>query len=174
MKIITNGSRIEFWNEETNEMIMYIDYLTDECIWYFNNSDVITITKDMDLFKLLKNIMSQQYKFSNGEVLNSYKKNNKLVWYSDCYYNPDNEWSRNSVSYLTIEFVDGIFKLKCTKPLDDIIDRETKSHVIGFSPLGNGKYTKNIASGLTLQDDFVIMVYQELLKREKVKELHRK
>ena len=174
MKIITNGSRIEFWNEEANEMIMYMDYLTDECIWYFNNSDVITITKDMDLFKLLKNIMSQQYKFSNDEVLNSYKKNNKLVWYSDCYYNPDNEWSRNSVSYLTIEFVDGIFKLKCTKPLDDIIDRGTKSHVIGFSPLGNGKYTKNIASGLTLQDDFVIMVYQELLKKEKVKELHRK
>ena len=64
--------------------------------------------------------------------------------------------------------------LKCTKPLDDIIDRGTKSHVIGFSPLGNGKYTKNIESGLTLQDDFVIMVYQKLLKREKIKELRRK
>ena len=174
MKKIINGSRIEFWNEETNEMIMYIDYSCDECIWYFNNSDVITITKDMDLFELLKNIISQQYDFNNNEVLKSYKKNNKLVWYSDCYYNPDDEWSRNSVSYLTIEYLDDIFTLKCTKPLDQIIERKNRSHVIAFSPLGNGKYTRNIESGLTLQDDFVTMVYQKLLGKEKVKELLRK
>ena len=55
-----------------------------------------------------------------------------------------------------------------------MIDRALSSHVIAFSPLGNGKYTKNIESDLTLQDDFVMMVYQELLNREKVKELHRK
>lgn len=174
MKKVIKGSRIEFWNEETNKIIMYIDYSTDECIWYFYNSEVITITKDMDLFELLRNIILQQYDFDNNEVLKSYKKNNKLVWYSDCYFNPNDEWSRNSVSYLTIEYLDGIFTLKCTKPLDNIIDRGESSHVIAFSPLGNGKYTKNIESGLTLQDDFVIMVYQELLKKEKVKELHKK
>ena len=174
MKKVIKGSRIEFWNEETNKIIMYIDYSTDECIWYFYNSEVITITKDMDLFELLKNIISQQYKFNEDEILKSYKSDNKLIWYSDCYFNPDDEWSRNSVSYLTIEYIDGVFKLKCTKPLDNIIDRKEKSHVIAFSPLGNGKYTKNIESGLTLQDDFVIMVYQELLKKEKVKELHKK
>jgi len=171
MRKIINESRIEFWNEETNEMIMYIDYPTDECIWYFNNSEVITITKDMVLFELLKNIISQQYEFNEEEILKSYKSDNKLIWYSDCYFNPDDEWSRNSVSYLTIEYIDGVFKLKCTKPLDDMIDRGTKSHVIAFSPLGNGKYARNIKSGLTLQDDFVQMVYQKLLKKEKVKEL---
>ena len=174
MRKIINGSRIEFINVDTNEMVMYIDYPTDECIWYFNNSELITITKDMDLFELLKNIISQQYKFNEDEILKSYKSDNKLIWYSDCYFNPDDEWSRNSVSYLTIEYIDGVFKLKCTKPLDNMIDRKEKSHVIAFSPLGNGKYTKNIESGLTLQDDFVIMVYQELLKKEKVKELHKK
>ena len=72
------------------------------------------------------------------------------------------------------EYLDETFTLKCTKPLDNMFDRSEKSHVIAFSPLGNGKYTKNIESGLTLQDDFVIMVYQELLKKEKVKELHKK
>ena len=117
MKKVIKESRIEFWNEETNKIIMYIDYSTDECIWYFYNSEVITITKDMDLFELLRNIILQQYDFNNNEVLKSYKKNNKLVWYSDCYFNPNDEWSRNSVSYLTIEYLDGIFTLKCTKPL---------------------------------------------------------
>ena len=171
-KVVTD-TKISFY-DNSNTAIMYIDYLADECVWYFNNNEVITITEDMELFELLKSIMSQQYKFNDDKILKSYKSNNKLIWYSDCYYNPDDEWSRNSVSYLTIEYIDGVFKLKCTKPLDNMIDIKEKSHVIAFSPFGNGKYTKNIDSGLTLQDDFVIMVYQELLKREKVKELHRK
>ena len=174
MKKKINGSRIEFWDEETNKIIMYIDYPADECIWCFSDSNEITITNDMELFEPIKQFMSQQYIFNEDEDLKSYKNNNKLVWYSDCYYNPDNEWSRDSVSYLTIEYIDGIFKIKCTKPLDEMIDRKDKSHVIGFSPLGNGRYTKNVKSGMTLQDDFVIGVYQELLKKEKAKELHRK
>lgn len=57
--------------------------------------------------------------------------------------------------------------------MDEIIDRKNKSHVIGFSPLGNGRYVKNIETGLTLQDDFVQQVYQKLLKNEKVKKLHK-
>ena len=172
MKKIINGSRIEFYNNELDEIVMYIDYSTDECIWYFSDSNEITITDDMELFEPIKELMSQQYIFNDYEVLRSYMNNNKLVWYSDCYYNQDDEWSRNSVSYLTIYYMDDNFKIKCTKPLDEIIDRGDKSHVIGFSPLGNGKYTKNIKTGLTFQDDFVINVYQKLLKKEKVRELH--
>ncbi len=172
MEKIINGSRIEFWNE--NKIVMYIDYFTDECVWYFNSDDEIKITEDMELFKLLKDIMKNQYIFGDDEVLKSYKENNKLIWYSDCYYNPNDEWSRKSVSFLTIEYLEGVFILKCTKPLDQIIERKNRSHVIAFSPLGNGKYTKNIESGLTFQDDFVIIIYQELLKKEKAKELKKR
>lgn len=172
MHKVVNETKISFYDDSNNE-IMYIDYPTDECIWYFYNSEVITITKDMDLFELLRNIISQQYDFNNNEVLKSYKKNNKLVWYSDCYYNPDDEWSRNSVSYLTIEYVNGVYKMKCTKSLDQIIDRKNKSHVIVFSPLGNGRYAKNIETGMTLQDDVVQQVYQKLLKNEKVRKLQK-
>lgn len=173
MKKVINGSSIEFWNEEKNEKVMYIDYSTDECAWYFHDSSEITITKDMELFELLKALMSQQYEIDKNEILYSYKNNNKMIWYSDCYYNPDDEWSINSVSYLTIEYVNGVYKMKCTKPLDEIIDRKNKSHVIVFSPLGNGRYAKNIETGLTLQDDFVQQVYQKLLKNEKVRKLQK-
>ena len=169
MKKVIKESRIEFWDEETNKIIMYIDYSTDECIWYFSDSNEITITNDMELFEPIKELMSQQYIFNDDGVLKDCKDNNKLIWYSDCYYNPDNEWSRDSVSYLTIECIDGGFTLKCIKPLDNMIDRASSLHVIAFSPLGNGKYTKNIESGLTLQDDFVINVYQKLLKENKLK-----
>ena len=172
MHKVINGTKISFYDDSDNET-MYIDYSSDECVWYFNSSEVATITEDSALFEPIKNIMLQQYEFDNNEVLHSYKDDNKLVWYSDCYYNPDDEWSINSVSYLTIEFIDGVYKLKCTKPLDEIIDRKNKSYVIGFSPLGNGRYAKNIETGLTLQDDFVLQVYQKLLKNEKIRKLHK-
>lgn len=172
MHKVVNETKVSFFDNSDNE-IMYIDYPTDECIWYFNNSEVITITKDMELFELLKALMSQQYEIDKNEILHSYKNNNKMIWYSDCYYNPDDEWIINSVSYLTIEYVNGVYKMKCTKPLDEIIDRKNKSHVIVFSPLGNGRYAKNIETGLTLQDDFVQQVYQKLLKNEKVRKLQK-
>lgn len=171
MKKVILENRICFLDEDTDKVIMYIDYSTDECIWYFNSSDVITITKDMDLFNPLKNLMNNQYVFSNTEVLKSYKFDNKLLWTSDCYYDPDDEYSRNSVSFLMVKYEDDVLKLKCIKPLDEIIDRKNKSHLIVFSPMGNGKYAKNIATGSTLQDDFVIMVYQELLEKNKVRKI---
>ena len=169
MKKVIKESRIEFWNEETNKIIMYIDYSTDECIWYFSNGNEIIITEDMILFEPLKEIMNNEYSFNEQEVLKSYKNNNELVWYSDCYYNPDDEWSRNSVSYLSIIYKNNVMKVRCINPLDKFLDKNDVSHIIAFSPLGNGKFAKNIDTGLTLQDDFVINVYQKLLKENKLK-----
>ena len=70
-------------------------------------------------------------------------------------------------------YIDGSFKMKCTKSLDEMIDRKDKSHVIGFQTLGNGNI-KNIKTCLTSQVEFVINIYQMLLQKEKVKELCRK
>ena len=58
----------------------------------------------------------------------------------------------------------------CTKPLDEVIDREQKFHCICFSPCGNGIYAKNNSNGLMLQDDFILEVYHKLLKK-KIKKL---
>ena len=164
-------TKISFYDDSNNE-IMYIDYSIDECIWYFKNNRIII--KDTDeLFEPLKAIFLNQYEFNDNEILKSYKNSNELVWYSDCYYNPDDEWSRNSVSYLKILLSNNEFQLQCIKPLDNIVDRKDKSHIICFSPLGNGKYARNIETGLTLQDDFVINVYQKLLRKDKVKDLRK-
>ena len=170
MKKIINNNKIFFYDNNDNE-IMYMDHSLDECIWCFNSNDTITITEDMELFKYLISLMNQQYTFSTEQILRSYKNDNKLVWYSDCYYNPNDEWSIKSVSYLNI---DNSFKLWCVKPLDEIIDRKQAFHCICFSSLGNGEYTKNNLTGTTLQDNFVTMVYQQLLKQEKIKRLSNK
>jgi hypothetical protein len=157
---------IYFYDDEGNEM-MYINYSTDECIWYFQSESIINITKDMELYNLLNNFMNNNYAFSD-DVLQNYQDENNLIWYSDCYYNPDDEWSMASVSCLHIVRKDACFEIRCTKKLDEIIDRSHKTHGICFSPLGNGKYSQNLQTGLTLQDDFITCIYQPLLNINKV------
>ena len=166
MKQIIKGKTIIYFDDEDNQ-IMYMDYSTDECLWYFNSENIITITPDMELYNLLDSFMSNYYEF-NDDILFNYKDANQLIWYSDCYYNPDDEWSVSSVSCLHIERKQSCFKIWCTKELDKIIDRPNKFYGICFSPLGNGKYSKNIVTGLTLQDDFVTQIYQPLLYKNKL------
>lgn len=145
--------------------IMYLDHSTDECIWYFHSDSIIKITQDMELYSLLEDFMKQDYIF-NDEILKNYKDKNKLIWYSDCYYNPEDEWSLESVSCLNIEKKDNYFNIWCTKKLDEKINRPNKTYGICFSPSGNGKYSKNLHTGLSLQDDFIILIYQKLLKNK--------
>ena len=166
MKKIIIDKTIYFY-DDNNKEIMYIDYSSDECIWFFHSKSIINVTEDMELYSLLDNFMNNYYEFSDDVLLN-YKDKNHLIWYSDCYYNPDDEWSIASVSCLNIERNDFCFRIKCTKKLDEIIDRSHKNFVICFSPAGNGKYSKNLNTALTLQDDFVTHIYQPLLNKNKV------
>ena len=161
------GKTVYFYDEDENE-IMHIDYSIDECIWYFNSSNVIKITEDMELYNLLDVFMKQNYVFGK-ELLQNYKDNNKLIWYSDCYYNPDDKWSVDSVSCLNIEKKDNCFNIWCTKKLDEKINRRNKTYSIILSPLGNGTYSKNCNTNCTLQDDFVVFIYQQLLSKKLVK-----
>ena len=166
MKKIIQDKTIYFY-DGTNEL-MYIDFSRDECIWYFNSDNIIKITKNMELYKLLNDFMNNSYEF-NDNILKNYKDKDKLIWYSDCYYNSTDEWSIASVSCLTIERKDSYFEIRCTKKLDKIIDRINKTYGICFSPAGNGKYSKNKINGYTLQDDFITTIYQPLLNNKVLK-----
>ena len=169
MKKMVEGTKVSFCENE--QELMYIDFFADECVWHFDGSDEITITSEMDLYEPIKGIMDAQYEFG-GSSLNDFKDDNSLVWYSDCYYDPDNEWSRQSVSFLVITRKDKAFTIKCTKPLDSILTRKKKDHYIAFSPCGNGKHAININTGSSLQDDFVVTVYQKLLDDDRCRTLH--
>ena len=96
MKKIIKGKTVYFY-DDNNEEIMYIDHSTDECIWFFNSEKVVRINKDSELYELLNDLMDNNYEFQNDELEN-YKDENTLTWYSDCYYDPDDEWSLASVS----------------------------------------------------------------------------
>lgn len=166
MKKIICDKTICFFDNEDKE-IMYLDYSCDECIFGINTSEKIIISKDMELYPLLEEFMKQDYVFGNEELQNK-KSAKKLIWYSDCYYNPDDELSISSVSCLNIEQKEDYFEIWCTKKINEILKRKTNRYVVAFSPCGNGNYSKNKESGLTLQDDFVTMIYYNLMNKNKV------
>ena len=91
-----------FFHDDENHEIMFIEHSLDECIWYFYSNDVIVVSPDMELYDLIAKFMSQNYVFGDA-ILENYKDNNSLIWYSDCYYNPDDDWSVASVTCLHIE-----------------------------------------------------------------------
>lgn len=169
MKKIIIGSRVSFLDDDEMEL-MYIDYPTDECIWFFNSSDEIAVGEEDEIYYFLDYLMNQHYTFDEG-LLRNQKNDNELIWYSDCYYDLNNKWSINNVSYLTIIKDNNSFKLKCTKPLYDTVKRVKETHCICFSPMGNGRYAKNMETGMTLQDDFVMNIYRQLLNKDKIKVL---
>ena len=161
MQKVIKDKEIYFY-DNNNNLIMCLDYRRDDFVWYFNTNEAIKITNDMEIYSLISNFMNEDYIF-NDELLKSYKDKNKLVWYSDCYYNPDDIWSVESVSCLNIERKDNYFKIWCTKKLDERINRSNKTYSIAFAPLMNGVFSRNVNTGLTLQDDVVTMIYQPLL-----------
>lgn len=168
MQKIIKDSNIYFY--DNNNIIMSMGFQFDEFIWTFYNNKVISITRDSEMFDLLKYIMKNDYIFENSD-LKCTKDAKELIWYSDCYYNPDDEFSKKSVSYLTIKYENDEFNIWCTKPLDMIVDRKQKLHVIAFSSAGNGRYSKNTETESTLQDDIIINVYNKLLEKNKCKRL---
>lgn len=165
MNKVIKGKTVYFY--ENDKEIMYIDHSTDECIWFFNSNEVIEVKKDNELYELLNNLMSNNYHFAADE-LNSHKDETNLTWYSDCYYNPDDEFSLASVSCLNIKRQGDTFLVWPTKKLDEMLDRKNKTYGVCFSPAGNGKYSKNIEKGTFFQDDFITMIYHRLLEMNKV------
>lgn len=158
-----NDGTIYFYDDMNNE-IMYIKFLGADCVWYFKTAKKIKITKDMELYSLLNNFMNNRYIFGHSQ-LQDYKDETKLIWYSDGFYDPHDAWSVASISCLKIEKNENCFNIRCTKKLDEIIDRPSKTYGICFSPAGNGKYSQNVNAGSTLQDDFITQIYQPLLNK---------
>ena len=167
MKQVIRNDNIYFYDEDGFE-IMSIGFYMDECVWIFNTNKEIKVIKDISLFCLLDDFMNQEYIFSNN-ILQNYKDSNYLLWYSDCYYDLDDEASIMNVSSLTIKRKDDCFYLLPEKAIDNRLNKITKTYCISFSPAGNGQYSKNLKTFNTLQTDFVNLIYHGLLESKSLK-----
>lgn len=167
MEKIIDKSKISFYENECE--LFNFNFIGDEFVLVMNTNKIIEIDENEELYELLNRLFAQNYDFGEN-FLNDRKSNNELVWHSDCYYNPNDDLSLNSISCLYITFDSKKYNIWCERPIDKILGKTKSNYCICFSTMGNGRYSRNIETGLSLQDDFVLYVYYKL-KNSKTKKL---
>jgi len=171
-KIINQGGNMEINRDVQNRKLYIVDNdeillqtgkLGADFVIHFHTKDKVVITKELDefLYLNLKQILKNNYFFGNDPL--SYQTDNKIVWFSDCYCNIEDEEERSRISRLIIEYIDNSIELSYENQFYENYNIN-RDGVIAFSPAGNGFYSRNKKTGLTFQDDIVWAFYQTLVK----------
>lgn len=148
-----------------NNCILEMKFISDEFVVIINTDDKITITKELDpyFYNHLSRFMENRYIFNNPY---SSKTPTKLVWLSDQYIDVDKPNGYDLVNRLVIEKVDDSFQIYYYNPFFKQLGIKKASHLIAFSPAGNGNNSKNIETERDLQTEFVSMVQDIFYKKE--------
>lgn len=148
---------------DNNEILLKTGRLGAEFIIHFYTKNKVIITKELDeyLYLNLKDLLENNYFFRHSDL--SYQKDNKIVWFSDCYCDIEDEEERSRISRLIIEYTDNQIELSYENPFYEKYNIN-RDGVIAFSLAGNGFYSRNEKTGLTFQDDVVLTFYQTLMK----------
>ena len=137
-------------------------------VWAFSKN--ITKTKPLIIpkeeneifYSNLEWFMNQSYIFKGVNSKYNKKTDNEFVWLSDSMFMSGTD----ETPRLSIRKIEDSFIINYSNPL---LERNNISHgaVIAFAPAGHGQYAKNIETGNSLQDDF-IMVYRSTLENRKI------
>lgn len=159
--------------DDNDKEIMEIGFPGSDCWWFFANANPVDITKDMEIYDLIADLMDQDYDFPPYQTFIGEKTPDKLVWYSDCYCNPSDQSSVDKVSCLTIQRIGEIFRLQCANKTFDGHGKTNYQRGVGFGACGNGgRVAINKKTGMNLGDDFIRKInnpLQGLTRRPKSK-----
>lgn len=159
--INVNNEVIEYIVDD--KIIIQMYYVGDEFVWILHSKNIV-INNDSELYNELCNIMNNNYIFQDN--IPSFKKFDMLVWLSDQYCDVDDIESINRVNRFIIKKLNDSFLISVSNPFCEENNINKNSYLVSFSPLFNGFYSRNLDSGLTLQDDFCMM-YHNLLNMNK-------
>ena len=148
---------------EDDKIIIEMFYMADEFVWVLYSKNII-VNNDCELYEEICKIMNNNYIFQDN--IPCFKKKDMLVWLSDQYCDIDDIESVSRVNRLIIKRFNDSFLISVSNPFFEKNNINKSSYLVSFSPLFNGFYSRNIESGLTLQDDFCIM-YQNLFDKKR-------
>lgn len=147
--------------DENENILLEQKYIADEFIWIIYNKQVIINKNENETFyDELNKIMNNNYIFQKN--IPSSKTKEKLIWLSDQYCDLEDEESLSKINRLIIQKINDKFIIKIENPYLEKNNLLKNINIISFSPSGNGYYTKNLDTGLTLQDD-ISLIYQNLI-----------
>lgn len=151
-----------------NELLLAFYYLAGEFVCDFCSSKPLVISKEenIDLYNKINSIMDNNYIFDDKNI----KTQNKLVWQSDQSKNKNTSSLKNK---FIIEKFDELYKISCSNQ-----QHSNYSKIIVFSIKGNGRYSLNLETGSTFQDDMEMVFFQSFTTeygiKEKIKSLFKR
>ena len=156
-----NNKIVELVNDN-DELLLEQQYYADEFLWIIRTKEPIILQRESNetFYDELCEIMNNEYIFQEG--IPTIKTKDKLVWLSDQYCDISDEEALKRINRLVIERINDTFKISVYNPMLEELNVRKNINVIAFSPLFNGYFSRNTKTGLTLQDDMV-MIYQKLL-----------
>lgn len=175
MELVRDKPNYKIIINNNNNKIIEMYFIADEFCFIVNTNDIIYIDESFDeeFYNGLKKIMDSDYEFGFPSELTS-KINNKLVWYCDIYGDVEDKSITDRNSRLHIELVDKVFKIWAENPMYKKLNLDNKSHLITFSPGGNGQKAVNKQTYSNLQDELVINLFVNILNsKEKTKKLNK-
>ena len=167
MEIKRDSRNRKLYIIDNDEILLQTGKLGADFVIHFYKKNKVVITKELDeyLYLNLKGLLKNNYFFNNDPL--SYQTDNKIVWFSDCYCNIEDEEERSRISRLIIEYVDNQIELSYENPFYEKYNIK-RDGVIAFSPAGNGFYSRNMKTDLSFQDD-IIMAFNKTMMCEYIK-----
>ena len=160
----TNQQIIYILNDE-NIIVSKLHFIPSFFLWEIYTKEPIIITNETDeiFFNNLNWLMTNSYDFANKY---SRKSQNELIWFSEQCFNIENEKQCEIVSRLIIRKVNETFYISYNNPFFEK-NNIKRNGIISFSPNGNGFWSKNLATGSSLQDDIINVFYCTLNGKNK-------
>lgn len=151
-----------------NELFLAFYYLAGEFVCDFCSNKPLVISKkeNIDLYNKINSIMDNNYVFDDKNI----KTQDKLVWQSDQSKNKNTSSLKNK---FIIEKFGELYKISCSNQ-----QQSNYSKIIVFSINGNGRYSLNLETGSTFQDDMEMVFFQSFTTeygiKEKIKSLFKR
>lgn len=147
---------------DNEQILLETGKLGAEFIIHLYTKNKVIITQELDecLYFNLIELLDNNYFFGHSNL--SYQTDNKIVFFSDCYCNVEDEEEKAMISRLIIENIDNQIHISYYNPFYEKYNI-SRDGIIAFSPAGNGLYSRNKKTGLTFQDDIIMAFYKTLI-----------
>ncbi len=150
--------------DDSGSVNLELYFIPSFFVFVFHTKKPIIVKSENDeiFYHNLTWLMENHYEFSH-KYSNKYK--NELIWFSEHCFNIEDEEQCEMTSRLIIKKINQEFHIFCSNPFYEK-NNINKSIVVSLSPCGNGFYSKNNKTGLSLQDDVITVFYNTLYEKK--------
>ena len=168
MQLVKDIEQHKMFLKDGDKTLIEFGFVADEYVMVFYTDQRVPIVRDMDssFYDSFSRLLKNKYSFSH--TLSS-QDDYQIMWFSDGYCNLDDEWETCVKSRFLLEREGDTLYFSAKNPFFDEHQVHDRIRTVIFTPAGNGYYCQNQETGHSFQDD-VIMIHQNLLEKEKVKE----